>query len=75
MYRSQGQGVDEVPGYFWDLVDWYGVPRGQVRFVTGPLQVAELRGYAQAEAFQSWPPRSRYPDQLAQNEARMGLVA
>jgi hypothetical protein len=70
-----GQGVDEVPGYFWDLMDWYGVPRGQVRFVTGPLRVAELRCYAQAEPFQSWPPSSRYLDLLAQNTVRMGLVA
>jgi hypothetical protein len=69
-----GQGVGDLPGYFWDLMDWYGVPRGQVRFVTVPLRVAELRCFAQAEPFQSSPPSPRYLDLLAQNAVRRGLV-
>ena len=67
-------GSAEVPGYFWDLMDWYGVPRGQVKFVTHPLRVQELRCFAQAEPFGSWPPGDRYLDLLAQNAVRAGLV-
>lgn len=67
-------GDADAPGYFWDLMDWYGVPRGQVRFVTGPLRVRELRCFAQAEPFGSWPPDDRYLDMLAQNAVRVEPV-
>lgn len=67
-------GGQEVPGYFWHLLEWYGVPRDKVRFVTRPLRVQELRCFAQSEPFGSWPPDARYLDRLAQNAARAGLV-
>lgn len=70
--RRPGDG--DVPGYFWDVLEWYGVPRGQVRFVTHPLRVRELRCFAQAEPFGSWPPGERYLGLLADNAVRAGLV-
>ncbi|MBE1876310.1 glycosyltransferase family 61 protein [Myceligenerans pegani] len=53
-----------VPTWFWDILDWYGVPREQVAFVTSrPVFVRELRILPQAEHLTVGPARE-YLDAL-----------
>lgn len=53
-----------VPTWFWDILDWYGVPREQVAFVTSrPVLVRELRVFPQAEHLTVGPARE-YLDAL-----------
>jgi hypothetical protein len=58
--------IDEakVPAWFWDVLDWYGIPREQVAFVTSrPVLVRELRILPQAEHLTVGPARE-YLDAL-----------
>lgn len=44
------QTAETLPGWFWDILGWYGLPRAQVRIVTGrPVELATLRVFPQAE--------------------------
>ncbi len=59
--------AEQVAGFFWDILLWYGIGRDQVHFVTKPVIAAELRCFSQAEPFSSYPPSERYLRQLAKN--------
>ena len=62
------------PGYFWELLDWYGLPRAQAHFVTRPLIVSELRVVPQAEQIGQRKPDPAYLDLLDENAARNQLT-
>lgn len=64
----------DVPAYFWSIVDWYGLPRSQVRIITRPAIVAELRCAPQAEKLFGDGPSPRYLALLDANMRRNGLV-
>ncbi|MGV8985375.1 MAG: glycosyltransferase 61 family protein [Cypionkella sp.] len=68
------EGAAEVPGFFWSILDWYGLPRDQVMFVTEPLKVAELRVMPQAEQMGFGEPSESYLDLVDRLPARNGLV-
>ena len=40
---------DDTPSYFYQVIDWFGVPRDQVQIVAEPTEFAELRAGAQPE--------------------------
>lgn len=64
----------EPPGYFWSVLDWYGVPREQVAFVGRPMLVKQLRVAAQGEGLTEFPPSPAYLDLVERNAARHALV-
>jgi hypothetical protein len=70
-----GAGVADVPGYFWSVIDWYGVPRAQVAFLSEPTIVRELRVAPQAEQMQAVGPPPGYLDVLDRIAAARGLAA
>lgn len=68
-----GVPVADMPGFVWQVLDWYGLARDQVHLVTEPLLVPELRCYAQAEPSGSGGPSQHYLDLLAVNAVARGL--
>ncbi|WP_216671233.1 glycosyltransferase 61 family protein [Mangrovicoccus sp. HB161399] len=49
----KGMGEDQVPGYFWGICDWFGLPRDKVRFIRHrPLAARDLCVFRQGEQFQ-----------------------
>ncbi|TGN52616.1 glycosyltransferase family 61 protein [Paracoccus liaowanqingii] len=52
------EGIEkhQIPGYFWAIADWFGLPRDQIRIVKRPLLVEELRVTPQAECLLSCTP-------------------
>ena len=69
-----GEDASSAPGYFWDILAWYGLPRDQVMFVTEPLLVSELRVMPQAEQMAFGEPTDAYLDLLDQIPQARGLV-
>ena len=69
-----GEGAEKAPGYFWAILEWYGLPRQRVMFVTEPLRVAELHVMPQAEELAFGEPSDDYLDLLDQLPKLRGLV-
>lgn len=46
---APGVTAETLPGYVWDVIDWFGLDRDQVRLVERPLVVGELRVAAQGD--------------------------
>ncbi len=63
-----------VPDFFWSIIDWYGLPRSQVRFVTEPTVVSELRCMPQSERLFGKGPSQDYLALLDLNTLRNGLA-
>ncbi|MEO8241727.1 MAG: glycosyltransferase 61 family protein [bacterium] len=57
-----GMTRDGLAGWVWQVFDWIGLARDQVRIVTEPLLVAELRVGRQAEMLPQVGPRAGYLD-------------
>lgn len=64
---------NDVEPPFWDVADWFGLPRDRVRLVTSPLIVAELRVLPQAEQMGHGAPSRAYLDLLDANAGRNAL--
>ena len=64
-----------VPGFFWQVLDWYGVASERVHFVTQPLRVRHLWAAPMAEQLNGVVPSEAYLDLLARNRARNRLPA
>lgn len=62
-----------LPGYVWDLMDWYGVRRDRVHVVKRAWKVRELRVAAQGEMLGALPTMPAYLDLLDATAARNGL--
>lgn len=62
------------PSYFWDLLDWCGLPVDRVKFVTTPLLCSELRVMPEPEQLNYLPPFAGYLSLLDENAARNRLV-
>jgi len=69
-----GGDARDLPGYFWSIIDWYGLPRSQVKVVTEPTMVAELRCAPQAERLDRAGPPDHYLGLLDTIMRRNGLV-
>lgn len=69
-----GAGPADVPGYFWEVTAWLGLPRDRVRFVTRPLVAAELRVAPQAEHLRGPRPDPAYLAALDALPAARALV-
>lgn len=70
-----GWSEANLRGYVWDLLEWYGLPRAQVRVLNAAVQVDELRVAPQAEMLGNVGPSAAYLDLLAAHTAARGLVA
>lgn len=62
-----------VPGFFWQVLDWYGVAKERVHFVTRPLRVRHLWAAPMAEQLNEVTPSEAYLDLLARNRGRNRL--
>jgi hypothetical protein len=69
-----GGSPETVPGYFWLIIDWYGLPRSQIRFVTEPLLIRELRVAPQAEQVRGKGPSKTYLKWLSEIALRNNLA-
>ena len=70
-----GHVAADTPDYFWQILEWYGVSRAMVQFVTSPVMVSQLRCFAQAEPLGSNPPSEHYLSLLADNAQSQRLQA
>ncbi len=68
-----GRTKKDVPDWIWQILDWYGVPRGQIHIVTTPLQVQDLYVAPQAEMLGAFDLQDAYLDLLDQNTQRQNL--
>lgn len=68
-----GKTVRDVPGYFWDMAAWMGLPRTQIHFVTRPFIAAELGVSPQTEHMSALPPPPWYLDLLEERARLNGL--
>ncbi|MBY6092918.1 glycosyltransferase family 61 protein [Maritimibacter alkaliphilus] len=68
-----GRTAEDVPGFFWQILAWYGVSARQVRFVHQPLRVSELWAAPMAEQWAHVPTAEGYLDLLDANTAARGL--
>ena len=68
-----GLRAPQLPAFFWQILAWYGVASDRVRFVTAPLQVAELWAAPMAEQWAHVPPSDAYLTLLTENAAERGL--
>jgi Glycosyltransferase 61 len=69
-----GRTARNLPNHFWDLLDWWGVPRDRAHIVDRPLRVAELRVMPQAEQLSGIAPSPAFLDLLDDNQRRAGLA-
>jgi hypothetical protein len=46
---ATAQGRPGVPGWFWDIHDWFGVPRDRVCVISSPTRFSSLRVVPQPE--------------------------
>lgn len=69
----KGIGKQRVPGYFWSIAEWLGLPREQIRLVKSPLLVEELRVTPQAECLLTCSTPDWYLD-LLDEVARMNRL-
>ncbi|WJS84678.1 glycosyltransferase family 61 protein [Paracoccus sp. TOH] len=44
-----GKTAADVPGFFWSVTAWLGLPRDRIHFITRPGIVSQLHVYPQAE--------------------------
>jgi Glycosyltransferase 61 len=63
-----------LPGYCWSILEWLGLRREQVRIVTEPVQVRELRVMPQAETLNGRAPPRSYLDLLDVRVRENGLI-
>jgi hypothetical protein len=63
-----------LPGYVWDLLTWYGLPRDQVMVVEEPCLAGKLWVAAQGEMLGAIPPCDEFLDLLETTADRNGLM-
>ena len=68
-----GEGPEAAPAAFWQIMEWYGIPRDRIRFVERPLLCRELRVAAQGETLDAARPTPEHLDALETVTARAGL--
>lgn len=64
---------DDVPAFFWAIMDWIGLPRAQIVIITSPVIAQELRAAPRAEQLSQTPPAQDYLTLLEANAARRGV--
>ncbi|MBI1170708.1 DUF563 domain-containing protein [bacterium] len=69
-----GCGADAAPGFFWTVMEWYGLRRENITFVTEPLKVKTLRVVPEAEQWDFGEPLDAYLDLLDRLPQRNRLV-
>ena len=70
---APGGDPGALPDWVWAVLDWVGLDRAQVRFVTIPLHVATLRAGVQAETLPQVAPDAAYLDLLDTRAMAMRL--
>ena len=69
-----GTTPETLPGYIWDVLDWYGVKRDRIRLVLRPFLASELRVAAQGEMLGRITTSAEFLDLLEATARRNGLV-
>ncbi len=69
-----GGTADAIPPHFWAVMDWYGVPRDRIEFISRSFVASSLWVAPQAEQLGGPGPSSEYLDLLAELERARGLV-
>ena len=69
-----GVTTDSLPGYVWDVLDWFGLQRDQAGLVHDALLATELRVAAQGDMLGAVPPAGEFLGILAEIARRNGLV-
>jgi hypothetical protein len=69
-----GATPETLPGYIWDVLNWYGVVRDRVRLVLQPVMARELRVAGQGEMLGRVATSAEYLDILEATSRRNGLV-
>ena len=64
---------DNLPGYIWQLIDWFGLNRGQVHLITSPVRIPTLHVMPQAERLYGRAPSPEYLALLETQVARHNL--
>lgn len=62
-----------LPGYIWELIDWFGLPREQLHVITSPVIVPDLHVMPQAERLFGPRPTGEYLDLLETQVAKHHL--
>lgn len=65
---------ETLPGYIWEVLDWYGVRRDRVWLIRLPWLVKELRVAAQGEMLGGLQTPNEFLDLLDANATRKALV-
>lgn len=65
-----GETAESLPAFTWAVLDWFGLSRAQVKIVTEPCLVPELRVAAQGEMLGKLPTDPAYLDLLDANAAQ-----
>jgi hypothetical protein len=65
--------AETLPGFIWDVLDWYGVRRDRVWLIRLPWLVKELRVAAQGEMLGGVPTPAEFLDLLELTAARNAL--
>lgn len=73
LLRPDGQ-PDKLPGHFYQIMDWLGLPRDRIRLINAPHLARELRVAPQAEQLPDIGPSTAYLDALDANWQRHGLA-
>jgi hypothetical protein len=63
-----------VPGWVWQVLEWLGLPRAQVRLVTAPLRAATLRAGVQGEMLPQVAPTPAYLDLIDGRSAALAPI-
>jgi len=65
---------DKLPGHFYQIMDWLGLPRDQIRLINAPHLARRLYVAPQAEQLPDIGPSLTYLDALDANWQRHGLA-
>lgn len=70
---ERDRAADSVPTFFYDILNWYGVPRERTRIITQPALVRRLSVVPQGEVLWGKSPDASYLDILDALPARNGI--
>ena len=70
---EKGRDPESVPGFFYDILQWYGLPRERVRIIARPTMVRKLSVIPQGEVLWGKSPDGSYLDLLDALPDRNGI--
>lgn len=68
-----GGEIDQIPSFFWQIMDWYGISRDRVVFALTPFIASEIWVAAQSEQLGGPGPSQAYLRLLEENARERGM--